>query len=112
MELINRKQVLDILNVDFNYILMLCDEEKRKKINLITKVTIEDIKTLPKIESTPKSEWKQISWKPVIFREVEACYHYRCDNCYVEVRIDHIERYKYCPYCGSYMCGEENENNR
>lgn len=59
------------------------------------------------LKSRPKGEWKQVCWKSPIPIEVMALFHYKCDNCNKEVRIDRIERYNYCPNCGADMRGEE-----
>ena len=53
----------------------------------------------------PRGEWKQESWKAPLEREFGLLFHYKCDNCDKEVRIDRIERYNYCPHCGADMRG-------
>lgn len=104
MELISREEVLDTIPRT------ICTQSRVGKtlIARFVKEWICNIKAIPTIESRPKGKWVADSQYFQAFNETVTTY--KCSECQGEPyfsKREGIAIYKYCPFCGADMRGEE-----
>ena len=107
-DVISRQAAIDALNEYFARIGKLKRRGLTKGEKAISLDTVGTIKTLPPAEP------KRGRWLYCEDSMADSVDGYRCDQCgffvpwdYTHKSIDYIKSYKYCPYCGADMRGEQ-----